>query len=162
MFEKDISTNLSLKQGYIHTTVNSLIKHQLLTVIPVAAAWNNCCNTLLYSNYLVIQLNFCAGWKTTTCGYLGDGKTPHKMSSQEKTPQEKTPQKSPVEKTPHPILGLVEKTPHPIFRLVEKTSQLYKKNLSFLFNPIFLTCTQDLSLPPPPPPPLYSIFRPVD
>ena len=54
-------------------------------------------------------------------------KTPHKMSSQEKTPQEKTPQKSPVEKTPHPILGLVEKTPRVIFRLVEKTPQLYKK-----------------------------------
>ena len=53
-------------------------------------------------------------------------KTPHKMSSQEKTPQEKTPQKSPVEKTPHPILGLVEKTPHVIFRLVEKTPQLKK------------------------------------
>ena len=54
-------------------------------------------------------------------------KTPHKMSSQEKTPQEKTPQKSPVEKTPHPILELVEKTPRVIFRLVEKTPQLYKK-----------------------------------
>ena len=54
-------------------------------------------------------------------------KTPHKMSSQEKTPQEKTPQKSPVEKTPHPVLGLVEKTPRVIFRLVEKTPQLYKK-----------------------------------
>ena len=53
-------------------------------------------------------------------------KTPHKMSSQEKTPQEKTPQKSPVEKTPHPILGLVEKTPHVIFRLVEKTPKLKK------------------------------------
>ena len=53
-------------------------------------------------------------------------KTPHKMSSQEKTPQEKTPQKSPVEKTPHPILGLVEKTHHVIFRLVEKTPQLKK------------------------------------
>ena len=53
-------------------------------------------------------------------------KTPHKMSSPEKTPQ-KTPQKSPVEKTPHPILGLVEKTPRVIFRLVEKTTQLYKK-----------------------------------
>ena len=62
-------------------------------------------------------------------------KTPHKMSSQEKTPQEKTPQKSPVEKTPHPILGLVEKTPHPILGLVEKTPQLYKNphfgNLTF-------------------------------
>ena len=62
----------------------------------------------------------------------GDGKNPHKMSSQEKNPQEKTPQKSPVEKTPHPILGLVEKTPRVIFRLVEKTPQLYKKPSFFI------------------------------
>ena len=64
-------------------------------------------------------------------------KTPHKMSSQEKTPQEKTPQKPPVEKTPHPISGLVEKTPHPIFRLVEKTPQLYRKPSFWNFD-IFL------------------------
>ena len=70
----------------------------------------------------------CNGSVTGACHYIcrETEKTPHKMSSQEKTPQEKTPQKSPVEKTPHPILGLVKKTPHVIFRLVEKTPKLKK------------------------------------
>ena len=79
------------------------------------------CNVLLTGHYALPLPQAC-----TKVTLRETEKTPHKMSSQDKTPQEKTPQKSPVEKTPHPILGLVEKTPHVIFRLVEKTPQLKK------------------------------------
>ena len=59
--------------------------------------------------------------------YRETEKTPHKMSSEEKTPQEKTPHKSAVEKTP----------------------QLYKKPSFWNFDILNLNCIQTLT------PPLY-------